>query len=359
MHKLGLIQLGCGTIGRELISQIIGGGNNLPLEYIGLFRSHQSLCRAGGVPKRVLSDFCKVESDSSQWTLIKNGDVNSEIMGLIRGYSGPFLLVDVTASTQTQSIFQDVLAAGGGVVSANKIPFTSLMENWDGWFGASNYLDTRLRIETTVGAGLPILRTIGGLLETGDQIDSMKGCLSGTLSFLFHRMGEGDSFSSALAAAQSKGMTEPDPREDLSGMDVARKVLILSRIAGMHFELEDVEVENLIPSSYSRLSADEFQSRSNELDQGFDNLVRAAKSRGKKLCYIGTVEDGKLRVGMEEVDLDSSFGTLKGSENLCVIQSTRYKEHLIIRGPGAGPEVTASGVFHDILDLSRILQGSE
>lgn len=358
MVKTAIVQIGCGTIGSALISQLSEIGQNSSLNHIGVFRSRTAIMNLEGLPINVVSDFSLSNMNSNSSLVTTHDGSTEKILQLIRAFEGRPILVDLTASAQTGDLYAEVLKKGGGVVSANKIPVSSSIDYWHDWIGYGGYLNSSMRIETTVGAGLPVLKTIAGLLETGDQITSIKGCFSGTLGFLFDGLCQSQKFSDVLNKARSKGMTEPDPREDLSGMDVARKIIILGRMVGLNCGLEDVEVENLIPDAYGQMRLQDFESNCHELNPIFETLVEQAESRGKILCYLGSVSSGSLKVRIEEVDKYSVFGSLSGPENICVIHSERYREPLVIRGPGAGPAVTAAGVLQDILDLNRFLNGS-
>ena len=354
MIEIGLIQLGVGTIGRELLSQVrrLGLNEKISFKWLGIFRSQAALIDSGGLEQTKIDAFIQ----GAKFPEVVENFTHSDLLKKIfREFGGTTLLVDVRASDQTQQYFELALEHGAGVVSANKIPFSSALTNFESMMDSNGYLYSPVRMEATVGAGLPILSSLAGLIETGDEVLEIQGCFSGTLGFLFSSLSASKSFSESLSQAQDGGMTEPDPREDLSGMDVARKVLILSRLLGWKGELEDVKVENLIPESYRKLSLDEFGARCGELNAHFEERVLKARSERKVLRYIGMVSAQGLRVEVREVSEDSVIGSLEGADNLCAIRTRRYSQPLIIRGPGAGPSVTAAGVFHDILELARIL----
>ena len=205
--------------------------------------------------------------------------------------------------------------------------------------------------ETTVGAGLPVLKTIEDLVATGDVIERVEGVLSGTLGFISDRLMAGTSFSAALKEADDLGFTEPDPREDLGGRDVARKLVILGRMAGFSFELDDVKVEPLLPGEgWADGTVDEFWKRLPDVDTYFAELREEAIADGKALRYLASVDNGQASVRMTGVSPEHPCASLTNSENLVTIISTRYANTpLVVRGPGAGPDVTAAGVFADIL----------
>jgi aspartokinase/homoserine dehydrogenase 1 len=204
-----------------------------------------------------------------------------------------------------------------------------------------------------VGAGLPIIDTYHKLTESGDRVERIEGLLSGTLGHVLTEVGEGTPFSRAVRGAMRLGYTEPDPREDLSGMDVGRKALILARLLGYRGELRRAAVESLVPKWARALPLPQFLERLGELDGEWKRRVDAARSRGDVLRYVATVTPTRIAVGLRTVPLSSPLASLKGSDNQLVFTTARYKANpLVIRGPGAGAEVTAAGVLNDILRLA-------
>ncbi len=261
----------------------------------------------------------------------------------------PRIFVDCTASPALPASYERMLAAGVSVVAANKIGFAATGAEWDrlreaaGRGGAIYY-------ETTVGAGLPVLRTVSDLAATGDQILRLQGVLSGTLGYLCDEVMKGCRFSEAVKGAYDLGYTEPDPRDDLSGLDVARKLVILARSAGLQLEPEDVEVEPLLPREAADGPIETFWDRLPQLDDPMEGSRADAAASGGRLVYLGTVEAGSARVGLEVVPMEHPCWSLHGSENLILVVSERYRTvPLVVRGPGAGPAVTAAGVFADVL----------
>jgi aspartokinase/homoserine dehydrogenase 1 len=211
----------------------------------------------------------------------------------------------------------------------------------------------RILHEATVGAGLPIIDTYHKLIESGDRVDRIEGLLSGTLGYVLSEVGAGTPFSRAVRAAMSRGYTEPDPREDLSGMDVGRKALILGRLLGYTGELSRASVESLVPKWARSLSLKEFLQRLPELDEAWERRVRQAAAQGTVLRYVATVTPAKIAVGLRAVPTSSPLAGIKGSANQLVFTTARYRTNpLVITGPGAGAEVTAAGVLNDILRLA-------
>jgi homoserine dehydrogenase len=211
----------------------------------------------------------------------------------------------------------------------------------------------RVLHEATVGAGLPIIDTYHKLIESGDRVERIEGLLSGTLGFVLNEVSVGTPFSDAVRSAMSRGYTEPDPREDLSGMDVGRKALILARLLGYQGELSRAAVESLVPKWARAIPLPQFLERLDKLDDGWRRRVDAAAKHGTVLRYVATVTPSKIAVGLQAVPTSSPLATIKGSDNQLVFTTARYKANpLVITGPGAGAEVTAAGVLNDILRLA-------
>ena len=242
------------------------------------------------------------------------------------------------------------MRGGHGVVLANKRPLVETFSAFQELIGSG-----RVRHEATVGAGLPIVYTTRYLLDTGDDIVSISGCLSGTMGYLCASMEEGTPFSTALVEARRMGYTEPDPREDLGGVDVARKALILARTLGWALEFDDVAVEPQYPPQWEQLSVQEFLQSAPQLDEAFAARVAEARARREALRYIAEVGDGICSVGFKSIPEHSPMGSLKSTDNIVAIHSARYERPLVISGAGAGLEVTAAGVLQDIVELALTL----
>src|SRR5919197_3340559 len=262
------------------------------------------------------------------------------------------ILVDVTADDTTETL-KTTLAAGMHVVLANKRPVTADRQNFHELSAAARAHGRRLLHEATVGAGLPIIDTFSKLVESGDRVYKIEGCPSGTLGYLFGELGRGQHFSEALRGAIAKGYPEPDPREDLSGMDVARKALILGRLLGFPGELGDIAVESLVPKGAETLPVEDFLARLDEYDAAWARRVEAARGRGRVLRYRAIVTRRRIRVGMVGVDASTPMASLNGTDNQFIFTTMRYKKNpLVITGPGAGPAVTAGGILNDVLKLA-------
>jgi aspartokinase/homoserine dehydrogenase 1 len=204
-----------------------------------------------------------------------------------------------------------------------------------------------------VCAGLPIINTLQDLIKTGDEVDKVEGVVSGTLSFLFNELAKGRLFSEIIFEAKKLGFTEPDPREDLSGMDVARKFICLAREIGYDISFNDIKLHNLVPETLRSCSVDEFLAKLPEYDNEIADLVKQSKNKQEQLCYMGVIHpDGKIDVDIHSLPDTHAFSRLRGADNMLIFHTRRYHEQpLIIQGPGAGAEVTAAGIFADLLRL--------
>lgn len=268
-----------------------------------------------------------------------------------RALSRP-ILVDLTADDTVDSL-EIGLRNGMDLVLANKRPLAGARRDADRLRALVTEHGRRLRHETTVGAGLPVIDTYYKLIESGDKVVRIEGCLSGTLGFLLSEIGRGRRFSDALRTAMAEGYTEPDPRDDLSGLDVGRKALILGRLLGFRGELPEREIESLVPRSARSLTVKQFLERLEQYDAAWERRAQKAAEGGRVLRYVATVTPAKLTVGLREVDRASPFAALKGTDNTVVFTTQRYRQNpLVITGPGAGPAVTAGGVLNDILELA-------
>jgi aspartokinase/homoserine dehydrogenase 1 len=269
------------------------------------------------------------------------------------------ILVDVTADA-TAPLLEKAAAFGFDLVLANKRPLSGPREEAEALKRAVRENGRRLRFEATVGAGLPILDTHRKLVESGDRVVRIEGCLSGTLGFLLSEIERGAGFSSSLKRAMGNGYTEPDPRDDLSGADVGRKALILGRLLGFPGGPEDVAVESLVPNRAANLELRAFLEVLSEFDRGWRERADAARSRGKTLRYVASVTAKKIGVGLAEVAPGSPFFGLKGTDNQVAFTTARYRVNpLVIQGPGAGLAVTAGGIFNDIAELAAGLGAAD
>ena len=268
------------------------------------------------------------------------------------------VIVDCTASAAVARHYPEWLAAGIHVVTPNKQAGSANMAFYRSLYQARRAGSSHYLYEATVGAGLPIIQTVRDLRETGDRVRQIEGILSGTLSYLFNIWDGEQPFSTLVKDAKAQGFTEPDPRDDLSGKDVARKLVILAREIGLDLELEDVELQGLVPESLQSGDANEFLARVHEVDADMRDRFRAAQSRGRVLRYVGRLDADTKRatVGLVELDRSHQFANISLTDNVVSFTTSRYDRNpLVVRGPGAGPAVTAGGVFADLLRVCAYL----
>ncbi|KAB8196154.1 bifunctional aspartate kinase/homoserine dehydrogenase I, partial [Lysobacter maris] len=266
------------------------------------------------------------------------------------------MIVDCSGSDAVAAHYAEWLAAGIHVVTPNKHAGSGPLPRFQAIRRASRG-GGQFRYEATVGAGLPVIRTLRDLIDTGDVLHEVEGLFSGTLAWLFNRFDGSAPFSELVLEARKLGYTEPDPRDDLSGMDVARKLVILAREAGRELSLEDVAIENLVPEPLRALDLDAFLARIDELDAPLQARLEAARADGGKLRYLARLDrDGRADVSLvvPPAGHASLYGRL--TDNLIQFRTLRYPDNpLVVQGPGAGPEVTAAGVFGDILAIAQTL----
>lgn len=269
------------------------------------------------------------------------------------------IIIDCTANATVPSYYVRWLSTGIHVITPNKKLCSGPMDEWTKVRDTYREHATHFMYEATVGAGLPVISTLNSLLETGDQMLHVEGILSGTLSFIFNSFGAGKTFSQVVADAKAKGYTEPDPREDLAGTDVARKMIILGRECGLAIDMQQVTVQSLVPPQLTDTqSADDFMTQLPQYDSTMQGQAQAAAAQGMALRYVGSLDFVKREctVELKQVPLAHPFANLNGSDNIISIKTKRYNEQpLVIRGPGAGAEVTAAGVFGDLLHVVKML----
>jgi len=267
------------------------------------------------------------------------------------------VIIDCSASANVASHYARWLAAGIHVVTPNKKANSAAYGEYQRVQEARRAAGAHYLYEATVGAGLPVIQTLRDLRETGDEIRRIEGMFSGTLAYLFNTWDGSQAFSSVVRHAKQLGYTEPDPRDDLSGMDVARKLIILAREMGLKLELGDVKVESLVPGALADCGVDDFLERLTEFDAPMLGRLEAARARGHVLRYVGSVSvDGKAEVGLVELPTSHPFANIALTDNIVRFQTARYDQNpLIVQGPGAGPAVTAAGVFADLLRVCAYL----
>jgi bifunctional aspartokinase / homoserine dehydrogenase 1 len=266
-------------------------------------------------------------------------------------------IIDCTASAEIAMRYDAWLSRGIHVITPNKKANSGDIDYYRTLQGAARRADAHYFYETTVGAALPVIQTLRDLVQTGDQVHRIEGVFSGTLSYLFNSFDGATPFSEIVRAARDKGYTEPDPREDLSGMDVARKVVILAREMGMDAGLDEMSIEGLIPAGLEEGTVEEFLDRLAAYDDEMLETVERARSSDKVLRFVGVIDpDEGCQVSLRSYDRDHPFARIRLTDNIVTFQTARYSENpLVVQGPGAGPEVTAGGVFADLLRLANYL----
>jgi aspartokinase/homoserine dehydrogenase 1 len=356
VRSANVVLLGVGSIGRELLGQLTAGrqGNPPGVRVCGLLDRTGYVFDPNGLSRRTLGDLCTHKKSGRalcESALGLSANSTDAIAFMTAQLHGRAILVDATAA-DTYDILEIVIERGWDVVLANKVPLAAAQSRVDRLNAAARESGAELLHEATVGAGLPVIDTLRKLIEAGDRVTAIEGCPSGTLGFLFGQLGRGETFSSALHQAIDAGYTEPDPRIDLSGLDVARKALILARIIGFRGDLESVRVESLVPEPLANVPRDEFLSRAWELDETWRQRVESVRARGSVLRYRARVTRRSVRVGLAEVPATNPLSLLHGTDNQFSFKTARYHaQPLVITGPGAGPAVTAAGVYNDLLRL--------
>ncbi|MBQ0072516.1 MAG: bifunctional aspartate kinase/homoserine dehydrogenase I, partial [Spirochaetales bacterium] len=353
-QTLSLGLFGPGNIGGTLLDQIGRESERLKREFDldirvrGIATSKKMLLSEDGIDLSIWRD-----------QLEKYGIAYNEAIFLNHikaSYYPHWVLVDSTASADRAMQYKNFLEQGFHVITPNKKASSGPYDYYTSLFETSRKTGKKFLYETTVGAGLPIIVTLKDLRETGDRIEKVEGMVSGTLAWLFSNYDGTVPFSEMVKKAMSLGYTEPDPRDDLSGMDVGRKTVILARELGYHAEVADLAIENLVPEHLRSCSKEEFLERIGEMDAHMLEFYKYAQAHGKKLRYVGTVNNGKLSVSLAQFPVDHPFSQAKGTDNVIEFTTERYhKQPLVVQGPGAGPEVTAAGIFADVLRLSAYL----
>ncbi|HEY0803228.1 MAG TPA: ACT domain-containing protein, partial [Steroidobacteraceae bacterium] len=350
--SIGLI--GPGTVGRVLLAQIATQIDrlrelNLDLRVRGIASSTRMLLEEKSV-------------DLSRWQerMAAAGeplDLQKFVNHVQADYVPHSVIIDCTASAEVAGCYRDWLFRGIHIVTPNKKANSGTLPYYRSLQDAKRAAGTHYLYEATVGAVLPIIQTLRDLRGTGDDITQIEGIFSGTLAYLFNVFDGGESFSSIVRAAKAKGYTEPDPRDDLSGMDVARKLIILGREMGLTLEISDVQVEGLVPEALIRCSVEEFMERLPQSDAAMAAALADARKKNQVLRYVGRIDaDGKATVGLMRLDGGHAFANIALTDNVVRFATRRYCDNpLIVQGPGAGPEVTAAGVFSDLLRLSAYL----
>ncbi|HET6431549.1 homoserine dehydrogenase [Dyella sp.] len=355
---------------RQLAVGVIGPGR-VGSAVLGQLRAAQPRLEREG---RVRLRLCGVVASKRMWLDCDDAELNGRAGGAqvwrpndldafaahVRGGAEPrdALLIDCSASDTVASRYADWLADGLHVVTPNKLAGSGALARWHTIRHASAASGARFRYEATVCAGLPVVQTLRDLLDTGDELLAVEGMFSGTLAWLCNRHDGAQPFSALVREAHALGYTEPDPRDDLSGMDVARKLVILAREAGWALSLDDVAVESLVPASLATLSREEFMQRLDELDAPLAARLAAARAEGGVLRHVAHLDArGRASVKLAVLPAAHAFAHSRLTDNVVQFTTRRYCDNpLLVQGPGAGPEVTAAGIFADLLRIAESLE---
>ena len=349
---LNLFICGIGTVGGKLIEQIksqyeeLKQNSNLKLKVVGIASSKNAIFNHDGLN---LDNYRKELKESEP----SNPEHLRDVILKMNIFNSVF--VDCTASKEVAALYQSLLENNISVIAANKIAASGTYDDYYHLKQTAIQRGVKFRFETNVGAGLPIIGTINDLRNSGDKILKIEAVLSGTLNFIFNEIGADVPFSETVKHAKEQGYSEPDPRIDLSGTDVVRKLVILTREAGYKVEQEDVEKHLFVPDDYFQGSVEDFWRRLPELDANFEQRRQLLAEEGKRWRFVATMEHGKTNVALKEVDSNHPFYNLEGSNNIVLLTTDRYKEYpMQIQGYGAGASVTAAGVFANIMSIANI-----
>ena len=351
-QELNLFVCGVGTVGGKLLEQLASQREklmrerNLKINIVGIARSTRAVFNRDGISPKTWREALAggMEIDPAK--------LRDEVIGMNIFNS---VFVDCTASAEVAALYEDFFKHGVSVVAANKVAASSDYPSYRRLKDTAMRHSVKFLFETNVGAGLPIINTINDLCNSGDRILKLEAVLSGTLNFIFNTISAEIPFSRAVRMAQEQGFSEPDPRVDLSGKDVMRKLVILSREAGYVVNLEDVEARLFIPDELFGCTMEEFWRRLPELDAEFESRRQVLEREHKRLRFVARMDHGRCSVGLQEVDSTHSFYVLDGSNNIIRLTTERYNRHpMLIQGYGAGADVTAAGVFADIMSIANI-----
>lgn len=363
MKRIGLVQIGYGTVGGALIEQVIDHHDwwkdalGLDIAVMAVVGRSGALVASGddGFTPDELRQMLRERREGDASEGVPLASVLPEI-----ATKRATVVVDAAAGEQTTDDLVHALELGAGVVLSNKAPLalpsadprTASLWSETGATG-------RLRYEATCGAGLPVISTLRSLLDTGDEVLEISGTVSGTFGAIFSQVGAGVPFSQAVRHAKAQGYTEPDPRDDLSGLDVGRKGLILARTMGQRVDLDNIEVHSLVPDHLADVGVDEFLDRLSDQDLTIGNQAREALATDTSLKYLVEWRPGDgVTVGLRHVQRSTVLGALQGPENIVSFRTRRYDEYpCVVSGPGAGAAVTAAGMVADMLSLARQFPG--
>ena len=349
---LNLFICGIGTVGGKLIEQIRSQYDNLKehsrlkLNVVGVASSHNAIYSRDGIDLANYKELLKA-SEPSDPEKLRDTILSMNIFNAV--------FVDCTASKEIAALYQSLLDHNVSIVAANKIAASSSYDDYTRLKETALRRGIKFLFETNVGAGLPIIGTINDLRNSGDRILKIEAVLSGTLNYIFNKISAQCPFSETVKRAKEEGYSEPDPRIDLSGTDVVRKIVILAREAGYRVEQEDVEKHLFVPDHFFTGSLEDFWKHLPELNADFEKKRKKLEEEGRRWRFIATMDHGKVSVALRDMTQDSPFYNLEGSNNIVLLTTERYKEYpMLIQGYGAGASVTAAGVFANIISIANV-----
>ncbi len=353
-NRAHLFLIGTGVIGKKLIEMlehqapVLLERMNLNVQLVGLANRRQMVWDVEGIP---FSEALKRLENAPG-----PQDLDTIAGHLIQSRLERLIVIDATASDEVAHRYPELLEHSIAIVTPNKRANTLDYAFYERLQRAARTHQVPYFYETTVGAGLPVISTLRDLLRSGDRIRRIEGVFSGTLAYIFNNLSNGRRFSEIVRTARERGYTEPDPRDDLKGEDVARKLLILAREMELPVERSDVAVESLVPVNLLDVSLAAFMDRLEEADEYWEDRIEAARKEGKYLRYISLIEDGRLSVRVRAVGPESPFAHLQGTDNMVAFTTDRYDTNpLVVQGPGAGPDVTAAGILSDLIKAAELV----
>ena len=349
--QLNVFIAGTGNVGGKLLGQIqkqfqyLQDNMRLQIQVIGLANSKRILLNEEGI---------NLHTWKEELQTAPHGSIHDFIKTIIDKNLRNSVFVDVTANAEVASVYGSLLGKSVSVVACNKIACSANYASYQKLKSLSREFNAMFLFETNVGAGLPVIGTLNDLLRSGDKVNKIQAVLSGTLNFVFNNYDGTKPFAQVVRQAQEEGYTEPDPRLDLGGTDVMRKIMILAREAGQQLEMDDISNTYFLPASCFEGTVEDFYTEMEKQEAHFKSIYKAAAAENCKLKFVAKYENGKASVGLQHIPTDSDFYHLYGKDNLVLFYTERYPEQpLVIKGAGAGADVTASGVFADIIRVAR------
>jgi aspartokinase/homoserine dehydrogenase 1 len=351
--ELNIFLMGVGTVGGSLLEQMhkqrqkLIEEKRLKIKLTGIANSRKMLFRREGIDMSTWQDALDESEMSSSLSCFLKEMKEMNIFNSV--------FVDCTASDEVSVLYNEILESNISLVTANKVAASSSYENYIGLKNIAKQKGVKFLFETNVGAGLPIISTLNDLVNSGDRILKIEAVLSGTLNFIFNTISAEIPFSKTIKLAQEQGYSEPDPRVDLSGVDVARKILILARESGYPLEMDEIAIERFVPDHFFDGPLEAFWKNIPQLDAGFEERRKKLAEQNKKWRFVAKFENEKAKIGLQEISSNHPFYDLEGSNNLVMFTTERYNEFpMLIKGYGAGASVTAAGVFADLIRVLNV-----